>query len=86
VFDLHFGHGEVRHVGRGEGCADANRGGSNQAVRLMERHAAPSELTAPRPRSDALGQTKWSESQAIEEATHCRFLRGTQTAPDLFHR
>jgi hypothetical protein len=40
----------------------------------------------PLPRSDGLSQTKRSESQAVEEAAHRPFLRGSQPSPDLLRR
>jgi hypothetical protein len=86
VFDHHFGHREIVHIGRREGRADASRGGSDQAVRLVKCHAAFSELTAPCSRSDALSQAKRSEPQAVEEAAYRRLLRGAQPPPDLLQR
>ena len=86
MFDLHFGHREIVHIGSREGRADASCSGSDQAVRLVKCHAAFTELTAPRSRSDTLSQTKRSESQAVEEAAYRRLLRGAQPSPDLLHR
>jgi hypothetical protein len=83
MFDRHLGHREICHIGRGERRADASGSGGYQTVSLVKSNAAFSELTAPRPRLDALNQTERSKPKSIEKAAYRRLLRGAQPSPDL---
>lgn len=83
MLDVQPGHREVLHVGGREARADADRGGADEAVGLMQRRAAVGVLASPAPCEHAFADSERRDTQPVEESSYEPLLVGAHPAPDL---
>ena len=86
MFYRYLPHGKVVDVGRCNRSANPLRCGRNQAIRLMQGHTALGELAAPSTRLDGLRDTKWRQTQRIEQTAGSSLLAPSQSSPNLLDR
>ena len=67
-------HGKVVNVCGGERSSDPFCCRRDQAIRLVQRHALLREGAPPGARLDTLRDTKWGQTQCIEQTTGSSLL------------
>ncbi len=83
VLHTEFGHGEVSRIAGGQKGIDANSGGRDQAIGLMECHPFFGMVAPPCPGQCAFILAERGEAKTAHQASSIRTLSVAESPPDL---